>query len=71
MVINDDYIFPFGQHKGKKIVNVPASYLLWLFDQPDFRKSTVNHNKEIYWYIKENQTLLEKEAKDEWKHQSL
>lgn len=69
-MINDDYIFPFGKHKGKKIANVPASYLLWLFDQPDFRKSTLPENKEIYYYIKENQSLLEKESKNEWLHQS-
>lgn len=70
-MVNDDYIFPFGKHKGKKIANVPASYLLWLFDQPDFRKSTLPENKKIYYYIQENQSLLEKESKDEWKHQSL
>lgn len=69
-MVNDDYIFPFGKHKGKKIANVPASYLLWLFDQPDFRKSTLPENKKIYYYIQENQSLLEKESKDEWLHQS-
>lgn len=69
-MVNDDYIFPFGKHKGKKIANVPASYLLWLFDQPDFRKSTLPENKQIYYYIQENQSLLEKESKNEWLHQS-
>ncbi len=29
---------PFGQHKGKRVDEVPMDYLLWLDDQPDFRR---------------------------------
>jgi hypothetical protein len=28
---------PFGEHRGKRVDEVPMSYLLWLDKQPDFR----------------------------------
>ena len=28
--MNDNSLMPFGKHKGEKLANVPASYLLWL-----------------------------------------
>lgn len=30
--MTDESIMPFGKHKGKKMANVPASYLLWLYE---------------------------------------
>lgn len=30
--MNDESIMPFGKHKGEKLANVPADYLLWLYD---------------------------------------
>lgn len=30
--LNDDSLMPFGKHKGKRLEDVPASYLLWLWD---------------------------------------
>ena len=32
MTLNDNSLMPWGKHKGEKMANVPASYLLWLFD---------------------------------------
>lgn len=32
-MITDKDLMPFGKHKGKKIADVPPSYLLWLYDQ--------------------------------------
>lgn len=29
---DDDTPMPFGKHKGKRLEDVPASYLLWLWD---------------------------------------
>ncbi len=29
----DTDIMPFGKHKGKKLIDVPDSYLIWLYDQ--------------------------------------
>lgn len=28
----DNTIMPFGEHKGKALVNVPANYLVWLYN---------------------------------------
>jgi len=30
--MQDDDIMPFGKHKGEKMANVPASYLIWLYE---------------------------------------
>ena len=29
----DDTVMPWGKHKGTKLVDVPATYLLWLLEQ--------------------------------------
>lgn len=31
--MTDQDLMPFGQHKGEKMEDVPAAYLLWLRDQ--------------------------------------
>lgn len=33
MKLTDESLMPFGKHKGEKMANVPASYLLWLYDE--------------------------------------
>lgn len=30
--LTDDDVMPFGKHKGELVNDVPASYLLWLWD---------------------------------------
>jgi len=47
---------PFGKYKGRKMEDVPASYLLWLRDQ-----GAVG---EIREYIEENMTALQQECPD-------
>ena len=46
----------FGIHKGKKLIDVPASYLIWLYD-----------NDKCSWalkeYIRENMDVLKSQAK--------
>jgi uncharacterized protein (DUF3820 family) len=52
--LTDESIMPWGIHKGKKMANVPASYLLWLY----------NNDKcfgNVKFYIKENLDVLTKE----------
>lgn len=54
--MTDESIMPWGIHKGKKIANVPASYLLWLYD----------NNKasgEVKHYIIKNLDVLKNEIK--------
>jgi hypothetical protein len=53
--ITDNTPMPFGKHRGKKMANVPAPYLLWLHnsicDHPGVRK-----------YINDNLEGLKKEV---------
>ena len=40
---------PFGEHKGKKLANVPAGYLLWAYDNIklfDNMKQYIEKNKD-------------------------
>lgn len=30
--MKDTDLMPFGKYKGEKMANVPASYLIWLYD---------------------------------------
>ena len=46
---------PFGRHKGKAMINVPAKYLLWLYNEG------CNHEA-VKRYILENLDALNKEA---------
>ena len=57
--VSDDYIVPFGKHKGIKIGDAPCAYLLWFIEQ-DWSKSYVD----TYRYAIQNQdTLLEEYEK--------
>lgn len=49
--MEDESLMPFGPHKGKKLANVPARYLLSLYKQPDL-------DKELKFYIKDNLDVL-------------
>ena len=55
--MEDTDLMPFGKYKGDKMINVPASYLLWLYD-----------NNKCYGTIKEyivdNLDVLRKEVED-------
>ena len=31
--MKDDTVIKFGKHKGKKVANVPAHYLLWFYKE--------------------------------------
>lgn len=57
--MTDNSKMPFGKYKGEKMANVPASYLIWIFennkcspevakyiaDNLDVIKSEINYNK--------------------------
>lgn len=57
--MTDDSLMPFGKHKGIKMCNVPASYLIWLYENTN-RKDL---NTEIAHYIKDNLDVLKQEVK--------
>lgn len=58
MAFKDDSIMPFGQHKGKQMADVPASYLIYLYE-----------NRKVYGdlriYIEDNMTVLREQIKQE------
>lgn len=47
---------PFGKYQGKAMANVPAQYLIWLYNQG------CNHPG-VKKYILDNLEILKKEAK--------
>lgn len=57
--LTDNSPMPFGKHRGTKMANVPASYLLWMLDNTDIGKN-VNHP--IHQYIQDNIEVLRKKV---------
>ena len=54
--MDDSSLMPFGKYKGDKMINVPASYLLWLYNENKC-------NKNVRDYIEENLDVLKMELK--------
>uniref|UniRef100_A0A6M3LLS0 Putative quorum-sensing-regulated virulence factor n=1 Tax=viral metagenome TaxID=1070528 RepID=A0A6M3LLS0_9ZZZZ len=55
-MLQDDSPMPFGKYKGDKMINVPASYLLWLYNENKC-------NKNVRDYIEDNLDVLKMEVK--------
>jgi hypothetical protein len=49
--LEDDSILQFGkEHKGSKLANVPASYLIWIYENcrlPDNLKAYILENMDV------------------------
>jgi uncharacterized protein (DUF3820 family) len=58
----DETIIPFGLHEGKKLANVPASYLLWCEKNISPKSYVYATNREIFKYIDDNLEDLKQEA---------
>mgnify|MGYP003396847387 FL=1 len=57
-MIADDSLMPWGIHKGRRMEQVPAKYLMWLLD----------NNKvtgEVRVYILDRLDVLEKQVEEE------
>ena len=52
----DESLMPFGMHKDKPLVDVPASYLIWLYENNKC-------NQPLKLYIEENMDVLQIEVK--------
>ena len=52
--MNDNSLMPFGKYQGEKMANIPASYLLWLFENDKCYG-------EVKEYIKANLDVLKAE----------
>ena len=56
--LTDEDLMPMGKdHKGKKLANVPAYYLLYLYD-----KGWMNGYPELKQYVINNLDVLKKQA---------
>ncbi|KKQ95343.1 MAG: hypothetical protein UT21_C0006G0015 [Candidatus Woesebacteria bacterium GW2011_GWA1_39_11b] len=52
--MNDNSTMPFGLHRGKKLANVPAEYLRWLYDNGKLYG-------ELKTYVEENLDVIKAE----------
>lgn len=58
--LTDESEMPFGKHKGEKMKDVPAKYLLWLWDNGVWQEK----GRDLHNYIKGAFSALETECKD-------
>lgn len=61
--LKDDTLLWFGVHKGEALVNIPASWFLWLKDQEWFKTSVNPKHKELMDYITDNMAAFAIESK--------
>ncbi len=54
--MTDSDLMPYGKYKVEKMANVPASYLLWLYENDKCSAS-------VMAYIKDNYDVLKMEVK--------
>ena len=59
--MEDTDLMPFGLYKGKKMANIPASYLRWVRENVKPKDLT----KPVLKYIKNNWDAIEIELKKE------
>lgn len=60
MIMDDSTPMPFGTHKGKPMEDVPARYLLWLWEDSIWNEP----ERPLHHYIKTSFSALEQECKD-------
>lgn len=56
MALTDESLMPWGKHRGTKMANVPASYLLWCY-------TNGKCSYEVSKYVQENYDVLNEEVK--------
>ena len=59
--LNDDSPMPFGKYKGIPLKKVPASYLLWLWDNAEFHAKPATA---IHRYIRKSWSAIIMEFPD-------
>jgi len=63
MKLTDSSLMPFGKYKGRKMKEVPASYLDWLH-----RQAWIEDWPLVLDYIKANRTVIDQELNDRELH---
>lgn len=64
MIYSDETPMPFGKHRGLRMQDVPAEYLLWLLDENSPRGAEGRDRKALLDYIEENRDVLELEQRE-------
>lgn len=54
--MDDNSIMPFGKYKGEKMIDVPADYLLWLYE-------TMKATGELGAYLEDNLQVIKDQIK--------
>lgn len=54
--MDDNSIMPFGKYKGEKLIDVPADYLLWLYENNKAKA-------ELKAYIEDNLDVIKDQIK--------
>lgn len=64
-MITDATPMPFGKYKGVSMANVPAEYLLWLYERlkPSAPNKRSASEKLLVDYIEDNMDVLKKETR--------
>lgn len=66
MKLTDNSRMPFGKYKGKRMQDVPGSYLDWLLGELEVKEGLLYGNSlRVYNYIIENIDAIQQEAKNE------
>jgi len=55
MTLTDESPMPWGKYKGTAMCNVPATYLIWIYDNDKI-------DKPVREYVEDNRELLDKET---------
>ena len=61
-MLTDNSPMPFGKHKDTEMANVPAKYLLFLYDQ-NIGKKTWGGLSDVMVYVNDNMDALKQEVK--------
>lgn len=65
--LTDDSEMPFGIHKGTKMSDVPAQYLLWMYDTYMQSDESSHNGSRVVSYVLVNKEKIEKRALTETK----
>lgn len=58
--MNDNTVMWFGQHKGKELANVPASWMMWWYNENP--NPVYSNHKKLREYIQANIQSISTEA---------
>ena len=56
-VLTDNSIMLYGQHKGKKLIDVPASYFIYIYNNHKLQDDLIE-------YIEDNMEVFQKELEE-------